>query len=96
MTWSAFTCDAIPSSPHLTSELAFHFWDRRRAAFFPECWLVSSTELARRTAQQRDRSYLTVDVRLEASVDRWADCRYPIHDQAEVLRGVLHRLRTAA
>jgi hypothetical protein len=75
---------------------AFHFWDRRRNALFPECWLVPSRELAVRTARQRDAAYLTVDARLDASVDLWADFRYPIHDQAEVLRGALHGLRPAA
>jgi hypothetical protein len=75
---------------------AFHFWDRRRAAFFPECWLVPSRELARRTAHQRDAGYLTVDARLDPSLDRWADFRHPIQDQADVLRGALHGLRAAA
>lgn len=76
--------------------LALHFWDRRRAGFFPECWLVPSRELALRTAHQRDTAYLTVDARLDASVDQWADCRHPIQDQANVLRRALHRLRAAA
>ena len=75
---------------------AFHFWDRRRAAFFPECWLVPSRELALRTAHQRDSVYLTVDARLDPAVDRWADFRYPIQDQAELLRRALHGLRAAA
>jgi len=75
---------------------AFYFWDNRRAAFFPECWLIPSRELARRTAHQRDASYLTVDARLDASLDQWADCRHPIEDQADVLRGALHGLRAAA
>jgi hypothetical protein len=76
--------------------LALHFWDQRRAAFFPECWLVPSRELARRTAHQRDRGYLTVDARLDASVDLWADFRHPIEDQAAVLRSALRGLRAAA
>jgi len=76
--------------------LAFHFWEQRRTDFFPECWLVPSLELALRTAHQRDETYLTVDARLDASVDRWADFRHPIQDQADVLRGALHRLRAAA
>ena len=75
---------------------ALQFWDRTRFGFFPECWLIPSTELARRTAHQRDRTNLTVDVHLDASHDRWADCRHPIHDQAEVLRAALHALRAAA
>jgi len=75
---------------------AFYFWDNRRAAFFPECWLVPSHELARRTAHQRDAGYLTVDARLDPSLDQWADFRHPIEDQAEVLRRALHRLRAAA
>ena len=76
--------------------LAFHYWEQRRSAFFPECWLVPSRELARRTAHQRDSGYLTVDARLDPSVDRWADFRYPIQDQADVLRAALHDLRAAA
>jgi hypothetical protein len=76
--------------------LAFHFWDERRGAFFPECWLVPSRELARRTAHQRDAGYLTVDARLDASVDLFAEFRCPIVDQAEVLRAALHGLRAAA
>jgi hypothetical protein len=76
--------------------LAFHFWDRRRSAFFPECWLVPSRELALRTAHQRDSAYLTVDARLDPAVDRWADFRYPIQDQADLLRRALHGLRAAA
>jgi len=76
--------------------LAFHFWDRRLAAFFPECWLVPSRELAKRTAHQRDAGYLTVDARLNPALDLWADCRYPIQDQADVLRAALHGLRAAA
>ena len=76
--------------------LAFYFWDRRRAALFPECWLVTSRELARRTAHQRDVAYLTVDTRLDRSVDRWAEFRCPIQDQAAVLRGALRKLRAAA
>jgi hypothetical protein len=76
--------------------LALYFWDQRRGAFFPECWLVPSHELARRTAHQRDAGYLTVDARLDPSLDRWADCRHPIEDQADVLRGALHGLRAAA
>ena len=75
---------------------ALYFWEQRRSAFFPECWLVPSRELAVRTAHQRDAAYLTIDARLDSSVDRWADYRHPIQDQAEVLRGALHRLRAAA
>jgi hypothetical protein len=75
---------------------ALLFWDHRRAALFPECWLVPSRELARRTAHQRDSAYLTVDARLDPSLDRWVDFRHPIHDQAEVLRGALRSLRRAA
>ena len=65
------------------------FWNRRVNDFFPECWVVSSRELARRTAHQHDSSYITVDARLDPSVDQWADCRFPIHDLAKVLRGAL-------
>jgi hypothetical protein len=76
--------------------LALHFWDHRRAGSFPECWMVPSRELARRTAHQRDSAYLTVDARLDPALDRWADFRHPIQDQADVLRGALHGLRAAA
>ncbi len=76
--------------------LVLYFWEERRKAVFPECWLVSSRELARRTAHQLDSTYVTVDARLDRSVDRWADCRYPIQDQADVLRGALRELRAAA
>jgi hypothetical protein len=76
--------------------LALHFWDQRRGAFFPECWLVPSRELARRTAHQRDAGYLTVDARLDASVDLFAEFRCPVEDQADVLRAALHGLRAAA
>jgi hypothetical protein len=76
--------------------LAFHFWDQHRAGSFPECWLVPSLELARLTAHQRDSAYLTVDARLDPAVDRWAEFRHPIQDQADVLRGALHGIRAAA
>ncbi|HEY4870720.1 MAG TPA: hypothetical protein VIJ03_02360 [Candidatus Dormibacteraeota bacterium] len=76
--------------------LALHFWDQRRAAPFPECWLVPSLELARRTAHQRDSAYLTVDARVDPALDRWADFRHPIQEQADVLRRALHGLRAAA
>jgi hypothetical protein len=78
------------------SWLGFHFWDDRRGAEFPECWMVPSLELARRTAHQTDPVYITFDARLDPSVDQWADRRVPIHDQAQVLRGALHGLRLAA
>jgi hypothetical protein len=71
--------------------LAFYFWDRRREGLFPECWLVPSRELARRTATQRDAGYITIDARLNASLDRWADFRHPIQDQADVFRAALHQ-----
>ncbi len=69
------------------------FWDR--PGLFPECWLVPSLELARRTAHQRDAGYLTVDARLDPSVDRWADCRHPIQDQADIFRQALRHRRPA-
>lgn len=75
---------------------ALYFWEQRRRALFPECWLIPSLELARRTSHQRDANYLTVDARLDPSLDRWADCRHPIQDQADVLRGALRELRAAA
>jgi len=76
--------------------LALHFWDQRRAASFAECWLVPSLELARRTAHQRDSAYLTVDARVDPALDRWADFRHRIQEQADVLRRALHGLRAAA
>jgi hypothetical protein len=76
--------------------IALYFWETRRRALFPECWLVPSRELALRTAHQRDAGYLTVDARLDASVDLWAEFRCPIKDQADVVRGALHGLRAAA
>ncbi|HEV3460552.1 MAG TPA: hypothetical protein VG413_00770 [Candidatus Dormibacteraeota bacterium] len=76
--------------------VALYFWETRRGALFPECWLVPSLELARRTAHQRDANYLTVDARLNPSLDRWADWRHPIQDQADVLRAALRELRAAA
>lgn len=75
---------------------AFEFWDRRSASRFAESWLVPSIELARRTAHQRDAGYLTIDAHLNRSLDRWAEFRHPIEDQADVLRGALHGLRAAA
>jgi hypothetical protein len=82
--------------PAEDSWLGFHFWDHRRGGEFPECWMVPSLELARRTAHQTDRDDITFEARLDPSVDQWADRRVPIHDQAEVLRGALHGLRLAA
>ena len=76
--------------------LALYFWEQRGGAMFSECWLVPSVELARRTAHQRDANYLTVDARLDPAVDRWADCRHPIQDQADVFRRALLGLRAAA
>jgi hypothetical protein len=76
--------------------IALYFWETRRRALFPECWLVPSRELALRTAHERDATYLTIDARLDASVDLWADFRCPIKDQADVLRGALHGLRAVA
>ena len=75
---------------------AFEFWDRRHAARFSECWLVPSTELARRTAHQRDTGYLTVDAHLNPAHDHWAEFRHPFEDVAEVLRAALHQRRAAA
>lgn len=76
--------------------LTMRFWDRRHRALHPEIWLVSSRELERRTAHERDAHYITVDVRLDPSVDRWADCRHPASDVADVLRAALNDLRLAA
>ena len=75
---------------------AFEHWDRRRDARFEECWLVPSIELARRTANQRDAGYLTVDAHLDRSRDHWAEFRHPVEDQADVLRRALHDQHAAA
>ena len=76
--------------------VALYCWVRRPAGLFPECWLIPSIELAQRTAHQRDSSYLTIDARLEPSVDRWSTWRCPIHEQADVFRAALSQLRAAA
>jgi len=76
--------------------LALYCWVRRPPGLFPECWLIPSIELAQRTAHQRDSSYLTIDARLEASVDRWATWRCPIDEQADAFRAALSQLRAAA
>lgn len=76
--------------------VAMRFWDRRRKQLHPEYWLVSSRELERRTAHERDPHYLTVDARLDPAVDRWADCRHPASSVANVLRAALNELRLAA
>ena len=76
--------------------LALYCWVHRPAGLFPECWLIPSIALAQGTAHQRDSSYLTIDARLDATVDRWAVWRCPIHEQADVFRAGLHRLRAAA
>lgn len=76
--------------------VAMRFYDRRRGALYPESWLVSSRELARRTAHERDAHYITVDVRLNRAVDRWADRRYASSEIGNVLRGALRQLRSAA
>src|SRR5260370_18095671 len=62
--------------------LALYFWEERLRALFPECWLVSSRELARRTAHQRDANMLTVDSRLARSLDRWPGLRSPLQAHA--------------
>ncbi|HVS06513.1 MAG TPA: hypothetical protein VHK65_10160 [Candidatus Dormibacteraeota bacterium] len=76
--------------------LAMRFWDRRRGELHPEYWLVSSREMERRTAHERDADYLTVDVRLDPGTDRWADCRYPARELVNVLRDALGQARLAA
>src|SRR5439155_25809649 len=59
--------------------LALYCWVHRPAGLFPECWLIPSIALAQGTAHQRDSSYLTIDARLDVTVDRWAVWRCPIH-----------------
>jgi hypothetical protein len=96
MTWSASTCAARPSCRPTIVGSRFFSGICARAGLFPECWLAPSRELARRIAHQRDAAYLTIDARLDASLDQWAKFRYPIQDQAEVLGGALRGLRAAA
>ena len=60
--------------------IAMRLWNRRLGAIHPEVWLVSSRELERRTAHQRDVHYHTLDAHLDPAKDRWADCRYPAHE----------------
>ncbi len=98
----------LVNSPHATyvqikgtavhwgnDRIRFHV---RRNTFVPadDFWCAFHFWEARRTAHQRDAGYLTVDARLDPSLDLWADFRHPIEDQAEVLRGALHGLRAAA
>jgi len=54
------------------------------------------SEATVRCNRQKQVAYLTVDTRLDPSVDRWAEFRRPIQDQAAVLRGALRKLRAAA
>lgn len=76
--------------------VVMRFWEQQHKALFPESWLASSLELQRRTAHERDANYLTIDVRLDADLDRWADCRYSADRLVEVLRTALHELPLAA
>jgi hypothetical protein len=76
--------------------VAMRFWNRRHGDLHPEYWLVSSRELQVRTAHERDAHYLTVDVRLDPAVDRWAEYRYPARRLVDVLRSALGELRLAA
>ncbi len=71
-------------------------WNRRLGMIHPEVWLVSSRELERRTAHQRDVDYYTLEAHLDPSEDRWADCRYPAKDLAAVPRTALTQLQLAA
>ncbi|HVH64642.1 MAG TPA: hypothetical protein VM674_01295 [Candidatus Acidoferrum sp.] len=72
------------------------FWEKRTNDFFPEGWLVSSRDLAERTAHQRDSAYITIDARLNRSADLWGDRRVQISDLANVLRASLADQRLAA
>jgi hypothetical protein len=76
--------------------MVIRLWNRRLGAIQPEYWLVSSKEFERRTAQQRDVHYHTFDPYLDPAKDRWADCRYPANEPADVLRNALNQLRLAA
>jgi hypothetical protein len=71
-------------------------WNRRLGVIHPEVWLVSSKELERRTAHQHDVNYHTLDAHLDPSKDRWADCRYPANELADVMRTALSQFRLAA
>ncbi len=76
--------------------IVMRLWNRRLGAVHPEAWLVSSKELERRTAHQKDINYHTLDAHLDPSKDRWADCRYPASELANVLRTALTQFRLAA
>jgi hypothetical protein len=76
--------------------IVMRLWNRRLGVIHPEVWLVSSKELERRTAHQRDIHYHTLDAHLDPSKDRWADCRYPANELADVLRTALTQFRLAA
>src|SRR5579864_1487024 len=76
--------------------ILMRLWNRRLGAIHPEAWLVSSKEFVRRTAHQRDVHYRTLDAHLDPAKDRWADCRYPANQLADVLRDALGRRELAA
>ena len=76
--------------------IVMRLWNRHLGAIHPEVWLVSSKELVRRTAHQRDVHYHTLDAHLDPAKDRWADCRYPSNQLAQALRAALTQLRLAA
>jgi len=76
--------------------IVMRLWNRRLGVIHPEVWLVSSKDLVRRTAHQRDVNYHTLDAHLDPSKDRWADCRYPANELADVLRSALTQFRLAA
>src|SRR5260370_14823378 len=51
--------------------LALYFWEERLRALFPECWPVSSRELARRTNHHRAANMPTPAPRFSPSVLQW-------------------------
>ena len=76
--------------------ISMRLWNRHLGAIHPETWLVSSKELVRRTAHQKDINYHTLDAHLDPAKDRWADCRHPANKLADALRTALNQLRLAA
>jgi hypothetical protein len=76
--------------------IAMRLWNPRVGAMHHEVWLVSSKEFERRTEGQRDVHYRTLDAHLDPSKDRWADCRHPANQLADVLRNALNQRSLAA
>lgn len=76
--------------------IVMRLWNRHLGVIHPEAWLVSSRQLIRRTAHQKDVHYHTLDAHLDPEKDRWADCRYPANELADALRTALTAASIAA